>query len=368
MTSISYGDAVTDALDHLDDLGYERAGQADLASHGPMGAETLAVLGHGDAIPAWVDAYRAAMANHDRPSRRFDLDPADKSAWRPALGAIDRVGDWEYLFHRELAQAPWREVLVRWWPRLLPGLMSRLTHGAIRTAHAVRSVAAAGDAPSPQQLTELARGLAYWAARFTPLPGAPRFEGRHDVAVAALPRTPFAPTSAPVGLMHDRLSRLDEQPGYHDALAALRADQAQSLLSDMTAEFAGICLVHTDYSPIPLVHAVTAPAAIRLVMPYLPAELHAPSVVAMWQVHAAMLLIFTGTDHGEQTTRTAAADTDVRSVDELISRAVEHGDEHVLKFTEACLREHALRPDPRYLAAAEAIPGRIPALSPRPAP
>ncbi len=84
MTSISYGDAVTDALDRLDDLGYERAGQADLASHGPMGAETLAVLGHGDAIPAWVDAYRAAMANHDRPSRRFDLDPADESARRSA--------------------------------------------------------------------------------------------------------------------------------------------------------------------------------------------------------------------------------------------------------------------------------------------
>ncbi|WP_035921299.1 questin oxidase family protein [Frankia sp. QA3] len=370
MTSISYGDAVTDALDRLDDLGYERAGQADLANHGPMGAEALAVLGHGDAIPAWVAGYRAAMPNHDRPSRGFDLDPTDESAWRPALGAIDRVGDWEHLFRRELAEAPWRDVLVRWWPRLLPGLMSRLTHGTIRTAHAVRSVAAAGGAPSPQQLTELARGLAYWAARFTSLPGTPRLEGRHDVAtaVAALPRTPFEPTAEPTALLHDRLSRLHEQPAYHDALAALRADQAQSLLSDMTAQFAGLCLVHTDYSPIPLIHAVTAPAAIRLVLPYLPTELHAPSVAAMWQIHAAMLLVFTGTNRDEQTARASAADTNVRSVDELISRAVEHGDEHVLKFTEACLREHALRPDPRYLAAAQAIPDRIPAQSPRPAP
>lgn len=367
MTSISYGDAMTDALDRLDDLGYERAGQADLASHGPMGAEVLAVLGHGDAIPAWVAAYRAAMPNHDRPSRRFDLDPTDESAWRPALGAIDRVGDWEHLFLRELAQAPWREVLVRWWPRLLPGLMSRLTHGAIRTAHAVRGVAAGGAAPSPQQLTELARGLAYWAARFTPLPGTPRLEGHHDVAtaVAALPRTPLDPTAPPATLLQERLRRLDGQADYHDALTALRADQAQSLLSDMTAQFAGLCLVHTDYPPIPLIHAVTAPAAIRLVLPYLPAELHLPSVAAMWQIHAAILLIFTGSDHGEQTARAKAADTEVRSIDELISRAVEHGDEHVLKFTEACLREHALRPDPRYLAAAQAAPGRIRALRPQ---
>ncbi|CAM5570622.1 Questin oxidase family protein OS=Streptomyces rimosus subsp. rimosus (strain ATCC / DSM 40260/ JCM 4667 / NRRL 2234) OX=1265868 GN=SRIM_018045 PE=4 SV=1 [Streptomyces rimosus subsp. rimosus] len=38
-------------------------------------------------------------------------------------------------------------------------------------------------------------------------------------------------------------------------------------------------------------------------------------------------------------------------MDELGARAVEHGDEHVLKFTEACRREYALRPDPRFRAA-----------------
>ncbi|KDO93473.1 hypothetical protein MAVA5_19270 [Mycobacterium avium subsp. hominissuis A5] len=28
-----------------------------------------------------------------------------------------------------------------------------------------------------------------------------------------------------------------------------------------------------------------------------------------------------------------------------------HGDEHVVKFTEACYRENALQPDPRFAAA-----------------
>ena len=39
--------------------------------------------------------------------------------------------------------------------------------------------------------------------------------------------------------------------------------------------------------------------------------------------------------------------------DELIDRAIACGDEHAIKFTEVCLREHALKPDPAFLAAAD---------------
>jgi hypothetical protein len=46
--------------------------------------------------------------------------------------------------------------------------------------------------------------------------------------------------------------------------------------------------------------------------------------------------------------------------DELVDRAVEHGDEHVIKFTEACLHRHALAPLPVYLAAADHVLGMIP--------
>ena len=37
--------------------------------------------------------------------------------------------------------------------------------------------------------------------------------------------------------------------------------------------------------------------------------------------------------------------------------ALATGDEHAIKFTEACLREHALNPKPVYLAAARAAVG-----------
>ncbi|MFC1434513.1 questin oxidase family protein [Streptacidiphilus sp. N1-3] len=359
MTKVSYEDAVNDALERLDDLGYERGAQGDLANHGPMGAETLAVLGHGDKVAGWVEGYRKVMPHHEPPAPRFALDAADESSWRPALGAFDRAGDWEQLFRRELAEAPWRTVLARWWPRLLPGLFAGLTHGPIRTAHAVRSIAAAPQ-PTPLQMTELARALAYWAARYTQLPGKPQLTGSYDVAaaVAALPRLRGeVPVTPPVA--RKRLEQLDRMPGYFTALDSLAPDQAQWLLSEMTAEFAGVYLAHDEIFAVPMIHAVTAPAAVRLVLPHLPLELHEPSIAALWHVHTAFLLAFTRDRRGEQEAVQRATESDLPSFDELSARAVEHGDEHVIKFTEACLREHTLRPDRRFPAAALAAQQRI---------
>ncbi|WP_020667036.1 questin oxidase family protein [Amycolatopsis nigrescens] len=356
MTTLGYTDAVNDALERLDDLGYERGADGDLANHGPMGAEALAVLGHGDDVAAWTDGYRVAMPHHEPPAPRFALDAADESSWRPALGEFSRAGDWEQLFRRELDAGPWRDVLARWWPRLLPGLLAGLTHGMIRTAHAVRGLAAA-PAPGPLQLTELARGLAYWAARFFDLPGSPRLGGRLSLAgaVAALPRTPATP-----GGPGARLRRVHEMDGYFTSLDAVAAERPQWLLSEMTVEFAGIYLAHPEVFPVPLIHGVTAPAAVRLVLPHLPAELHEPSLAALWQVHTALLLTFTTDRQDESGVLGRALETEVPGFDELIGRAVEHGDEHVIKFTEASLREHALRPDARFPAAVLAAQRRIP--------
>ena len=60
--------------------------------------------------------------------------------WRERLGDVRYVRDWTVLFEAELADHGWRATLVRWWPRLLPGLSASATHGVIRTAHAVRSL------------------------------------------------------------------------------------------------------------------------------------------------------------------------------------------------------------------------------------
>ncbi|GAA4917446.1 questin oxidase family protein [Streptomyces coeruleoprunus] len=353
MPSLSYLDALNDALERMDDLGYERGKGVDVANHGPMGAEALALMGRADDVAGWVRRYRRALEHHEPPGARFALDPADEASWRPALGRFDRAGDWERLFARELSDAPWRDVLARWWPRLLPGLFAGLTHGLIRTAHAVRGLYAAAS-PTRLQLTELARGLAYWAARYTELPGEPRLAGPHGVAsaIAALPRVPEKQPPP------QRLARLSRIPGYAESLDGPAPEQAERLLSEMTAEFAGVYLAHPELPPVPLIHGVTAPAAARLVLPHLPRELHAPTLARLWQIQAAMLLAFT-TGPGAEA---APPPDDAPELAELTARAVEHGDEHVVKFTEACLREYALRPDPRFPAAAHAALLRVPRL------
>jgi hypothetical protein len=356
----NYIDTVTDALERMDDLGFERGGDGDLANHGPMGAEALAVLGFSSEVPHWICRYRRGMEHNDPPTPRWKIDPLDETSWGPALGAFDRAGDWEQLFRRELRERPWQEVTVEWWPRLLPGLYSRLTHGLIRTAHAVRGVSSTPQ-PNPTQLGELARGLAYWAARYHPLPGSSHLIGSHSVAdaVARLPRRPAQdPTLSP--LPGKRLGVLGSLAEYHDSLDDLAAGEADWLLSEMTVTFAGIYLAHPEVVPVPLIHGVTAPAAIRLVLPYLPEQLRLASVATMWQSHLAMLLAFTTSAAGEERIGEEALEVEVPPAPELMTRAIDNGDEHVIKFTEAALREHAILPDPRFPAAILAAQQRIP--------
>jgi hypothetical protein len=44
-----------------------------------------------------------------------------------------------------------------------------------------------------------------------------------------------------------------------------------------------------------------------------------------------------------------------------MARATEHQDPHLLKFAEACGREHTIRQDPVYMLAAQSVLQRTPA-------
>jgi hypothetical protein len=179
-------DVLLDALDRLRGTGPEFDGF--LANHGPMAAEALTRIGGADAVPGWVDAYRPRLQEAPGVVRGIDGD-----AWREHLGDERLLGDWTDLLRREARDRPWPELLARWWPRLLPGTAASATHGVIRTAHAVRALRGAGADPHPLLVDELAQGLAFWAARFQPLPGAPGSPGR----TAPSTRSPPCPGSTP---------------------------------------------------------------------------------------------------------------------------------------------------------------------------
>ncbi|WP_283136581.1 questin oxidase family protein [Rhizohabitans arisaemae] len=334
-------DLLDEALERLHRTGPEFAG--GLSNHGPMAVEALVRLGHGGAIPRWVDGYLKQLDELPGTDRRIT-----ETDWRQALGELRRVGDWTELFTRLLAEEPWRDVLARWWPRLTPGLAAGATHGVIRTSHAVRAIA---ETETPQRRTELAHALAYWAAAYQPLPGEPRSSGQLALpeALAALPILTVPP--AP-GLISTQLGDLDGLPGFPGAVRALRPPgDVPEALAELADAFTRIFLTHGRDAPVRFLHAVTAPVATASALPYLPQSLWRPTYDALWQLGAGLYGAFAGEARVEALPTGAPP-----AAEELTARAVATGEEHAIKMTEACLRLYARTPDPLHLhAAARAV-------------
>ncbi|MET7583205.1 hypothetical protein [Streptomyces microflavus] len=320
MSPLTYTDAVGGALERLRGVGFEHGPR--FVNHAPMAAEALAYMGYADDVPRWVDRNLRTHTYHEVPDARWAIDPADPDDWRSALGDFSRVADWTALFERELALAPWPEVLARWWPRLLPGMSGVLTHGVIRTAHAVRAISRAGEGNLAYR-RELAQGLGYWAARYA--------SHTHGIRPG------------------------DEYPGTGEGeeyprTADTDTDSAAAALDGLVAEYAGIYASAPQRHPVPLIHSITGPAAVRLVVEHLPAAQRRPSYLVARDVSASMLDWFSTTP----VTPNPVGLSGVPDLGEVFATAVAIGDEHAIKLAEVAVRHQALAPDPRLAAAARA--------------
>ncbi len=343
--------ALLDALDRLRGTGPEFDGF--LANHGPMAAEALVRIGAADRVGGWVRDYLPRLDTAPEVVRGI-------GDWRADLGQQRLFGDWTAYLRREAAETDWRELLLRWWPRLLPGLAASATHGVIRTAHAVRSLRAAGPNPEPLLVDELAQGLAFWAARYQPLPGDPRLAGPLAAvpAIAALPRLdPEVPDDGPA--IVGRLRVVHRADGFAAGLDSWGPPaDPDAALDELIGAAARVLAARSD-APIAFCHAVTAPAAVRMVLPELPPALRTASVAASWQAVGGIVAAFAVP---RLPAEGSAADADAAAqlpAAELIGRAVDNGDEHVIKLTEAALREHARTGDPTLLVAADRFRDRV---------
>jgi hypothetical protein len=228
--------------------------------------------------------------------------------------------------------------------------MAAATHGVIRTGHATRALALE---ETPARRRELADGLAYWAADYMPLPAERRSPARAmpSEAIARVQMIPPEMRRSNFGAFTDALAQLDSFPPFKDTLDAVNpSGDAHAFLSDLTATFASVFLANArdTYTTIAFVHAVTGPSALRPLLPYLRDTTAHAALAYGWQTAAAMYATF-----GTRADLSRFGETRVGSKDELIDRAIACGDEHAIKFTEVCLREHALNPDPAFLAAAD---------------
>jgi hypothetical protein len=354
-------EALDEALRILRETGPET--RQGLSSHAPMVAEALAAVGQGERAVPWVRAYRGPMLRLPGP-----IAPISGDDWRSALGprpgapsweeSLHRWADWHAFFTARLDEAPWRGVLDTWVGRLAPGICSAATHGVIRTAHAARGLSRRASA---LRRDELARGLAYWAASYQELPAraaAAAPLAAYEAAFARLPLYADAHARYPPGNIVSGLEAAGVLPGFAAArdLVAER-DDVSAALSDLTLAAARAYLRHgtegRSVATIAFVHAVTGPAALRRLAPFVRAETARRALPYAWQAVAGIYAAYARRDNRERDFEAKGAP------DELVARAVANGDDHAIKFTEALLGEHALRPHPAYLAAAEDAVARL---------
>ncbi|MFE9017799.1 questin oxidase family protein [Streptomyces sp. NPDC007808] len=305
-----------EALERLHASGPERLGR--LSNHAPMVVEALAANGRSDAVHRWLDRYESKL--EEFPDR---VAPVTEADWRTALGDVRRAADWTDHFTRALAERPWRSVLAVWWPRLLPGLYGGSTHPVIRVGHAVRALRHGENAP---RVTELAHALGYWAARHQPVSG-----------ITALPGAPTAARSL------DAVPAVEESDDEFPArLAAVRRlpvwagdvtdpDTARERLAELVRAATHRYATHGHGEETMLVHAATAPNAVLRTLDSLPRELWAPSLHAAWTASAAVTAMYAPK---EPVVYTPAARL---TAEEVLERALAHGDEHVVKFTDTAL-------------------------------
>lgn len=334
----------TDEADELD-AAYERLAarfpdaSVHAANHAPMVAEALSVLGRAGAIAPWLDGSLGEFQRAPETGER--VDPAD---WRATLGHNSGFAAWQALFLGELAHDDWQLVLRRWVPRLAPGLAGAATHGLIRTGHGARALVARDNAVRRR---ELATGLAYWAITYQKLPwnGIEAPEPSVEAAFAKLePRLPAV--QPPGGNFVAGLSSLSETPSFQSAAGRIDTRDPLRTLSEMSTHFAHVFLCNPERR-IAFTHSLTAPSALRLLAPHLDEETVRVGVRYAWQAAAGLYVVYGDPRRG------APAERALLERDVLVQRAIDSGDAHAIKLSEAALREHALTHDSTPLRAAQ---------------
>ena len=157
------------------------------------------------------------------------------------------------------------------------------------------------------------------------------------------------------GGIRERLARLDGLPGWPAALAAPQipasAEALRSWLAGLVDAATIRYLRYGHGEAVMLVHSATAPNAVLRTLPVLDSRLWAPSVTASWAAAAALTAIYAPAAPAAHTELPDSL-AGPQAVEEIFARAVEHGDEHVIKFADTAADVYARTGHADALAAA----------------
>jgi hypothetical protein len=282
---------------HLDEA-FDRVSALDFeipnpfVNHGPMACEALTTLGFESELPEWVEHFETTMHRAIEP-----VTPTwgQEFPWQDFLGDHLLLPEWMGFFGRAIDNEGWPDVVRTWVPRLMPGLVSALFHGVIRTSHAVRAIEVED---TRSRRAELARALGNWAVLFAP--GQP-----HEESVTT------------------------DDPAADIVEAAARG-----------ASF------YVSQPSIFALHAVTGAMAVHLLSGHVDPE-HA--VAALAQLEAEHRAFYR--DNISAVLGDTVGEWDVQ----VVEKAVGSFDPHQVKLVEACLRGLDLTGDPRFIAAARVV-------------
>jgi Questin oxidase-like len=341
-------DSLDEALKAL--AGYDIELNNGNSNHAPMVAEALCAMGRPQAVMPWIARYEARLLR-----RPPGGDPIRAGSWRGALGQRDRFADWAEFFGEELRQAPWSEVLDRWTGSLAPGFSAAATHGVIRVGHAVRSLSV-GETPLRRR--ELGDALASWSATYRELPSSDRLPERPMAPREAIAKAPvIAPDQRRnLGNITGSLAMLEDFPEFAPVIGLVDfSGEIETLLAELTEIFARIYLAnaHDRLTTIVFIHGVTSLAAFGSIIPYIHETTARSALRYAWQAGCALYACFATATMAE------SVEPCVQHAEILIDRALANGDEHVIKFTEACLRRDGLVPSPAYRAAVDHALGTL---------
>ncbi|MEM7099420.1 MAG: questin oxidase family protein [Pseudomonadota bacterium] len=323
------------------------------SNHTPMVIEALAALNHGHLAHTWFTQRKSGIA-----LRPVSSDPITEENLRNALGQSDRFTDWMNYFSEQIDKRGWHATAARWVPTLGPGFLTAACHGVIRVGHAVRALRVKDTGARRQ---ELAYALASWCTDYKEL------ENKHTPA-----EFPLGPYNGQ-DLMQ-RLTLLDEDYRKNDGAITTAVGQLAShgifLAQVQKLTFAQVndtilaiaktsadVFLHNARSTLGAIvftHAITCVAAVRNIAPCLSEEHQRILIYEAFFAIAALHTVY-----ATSPLKSSPKSSD-RTPDEIVSHAVNHGDDHVIKLTEACINFYKYTQDDRFLVAADLGANLIP--------
>lgn len=330
--------------------------QNGFTNHASMVAEALCALGEGDRAEEWVASRLSENQPRPRPSK-----PIRPVAWESALGDEARFADWAVLFNEEIARLGWKQALDFWASRLAPGFAASASHGPIRVGHAARALGVGETAP---RLSELADGLALWASNYQELPtkrGAGRIYSTAAEALRHVPRVPLE-RRRNGGAITTALKQLIFAEGFDSTISALDNSVDPTVAGrDAARAFAHVFLAQADcaLTAIVFTHGVTGIIAALNIAEHI-GEAAARDVLAYgWQAGSGIYAAYARTPAPGQASGASFA-AEPEDPADIARQAVVHGDDHMIKLSQACVELYGKTGDPVFAS----VPGHARALVP----